>query len=211
MKCHRSGRVKRSPGSRALAALVGAVLCVGAAPAQPAEAQNLARNGQFHSDTENWSLVFGSLLLWTDLTEEGECPGSGAALIPSEPVLGEEVAQIEQCITLHDETNLFVHVRHQGYGTFRIHLDFFTATNCAAGALTFADSNEAQTPSVWDTLVLSAVPPENANGVRIHLSAGDSEPHGLLVDGITVTEHSPLFLDGFDGSDGETPPCRWDG
>ena len=121
-------------------------------------------------------------------------------------------AVITQCISLHDEPNLFAQVRHQGYGTFTLRLDFSTSFNCGTGFLTWANTSQVQDPLDWKTIVLSGIPPENANGVLVTLRAEDSAPHGMLVDGVIVASRRPLFLDGFEGNDdGEVAPCRWGG
>jgi hypothetical protein len=73
-----------------------------------------------------------------------------------------------------------------------------------------ANSTQVQDPLAWKTLVLSGVPPGNANGVLVTLRAEDVLPHGMLVDGVVVSARRALFVDGFDGNDeGEVTPCRW--
>ena len=199
--------VRRALGRSVRGALMVALAILGSAAAA---AQNLVLNGDFHTDPVGWDLQLGTQLLWTDLTEEGGCAASGSGLVPSELATGVHRAAISQCITLHDEPNIFARVRHQGYGTFTLRLDFRTALNCAAGVLTWATTTQVQDPVSWQTLLLSAVPPSNANGVIVTLRAEDGDPHGMLVDGVSVTSRWPIFLDGFDGNDpGENTPCRW--
>ena len=177
-----------------------------------AVAQNLAANGDFRSDTVGWDLFLGTQLLWTNLTEEGDCAASGSGLVSSQPGSGVHFAVITQCITLHDEPNIFAEARHQGYGTFTLRLDFTTTFNCTTGFLTWANGAQVQDPVTWKTLRLSGIPPSNANAVLVTLRAEDSEPHGLLVDGVIVASRRAIFLDGFEGNDaGEVAPCRWGG
>lgn len=198
--------VRRALGRAVRGALMVALAILGSAAA----AQNLVLNGDFHADPVGWDLQLGTQLLWTDLTEEGGCAASGSGLVPSELATGVHRAAISQCIRLHDEPNIFARVRHQGYGTFTLRLDFRTALNCAAGVLTWATTTQVQDPVSWQTLLLSAVPPSNANGVIVTLRAEDGDPHGMLVDGVSVTSRWPIFLDGFDGNDPEeNTPCRW--
>jgi hypothetical protein len=97
-----------------------------------------------------------------------------------------------------------------GYGTFTLWLEYYTAFNCAAGSLTSASTSVVQTPTVWQTTVLSAVPPSNANAVQVFFTAIDADPHGLVIDEAILTPDWPIFLDGFEGNDsGDTDPCRW--
>ena len=137
---------------------------------------------------------------------------SGSGLVSSQPGSGVHFAVITQCITLHDEPNIFAEARHQGYGTFTLRLDFTTTFNCTTGFLTWANGAQVQDPVTWKTLRLSGIPPSNANAVLVTLRAEDSEPHGLLVDGVIVASRRAIFLDGFEGNDaGEVAPCRWGG
>jgi hypothetical protein len=172
-------------------------------------AQNLVVNGGFHSDVAGWDGDSGTLL-WTDITEEGDCPGSGAALIASEPAAGQHYATISQCVSVVGLSSLSIHVRHQGYGTFTTVLQFFQGDICNAGALQNVSVGVSQTPTVWQTHGFNTVVPSTAQAVQVILRAIDAEPHGLLIDGVTLTTRSPIFLDDFEGNEsGDSDPCRW--
>lgn len=172
-------------------------------------AQNLMTNGSFHSDVASWTAGLGTLL-WTNIADEGDCPASGAALISSEPASGQHYASLSQCVGVDGQANLFAQVRHMGYGTFFLRLDYYTAVNCATGVLTSAETSVVQTPTIWQTSVLSAVPPPNANALLVTFSAVDADPHGLVIDEAILSERWPLMLDGFEGNNsGDSDPCHW--
>lgn len=187
-----------------------ALLMLGAVAA--AGAQNLAQNGHFHTDVAGWELLTGGVLLWTDLADEGDCPGSGSALVTSAPVLTQHVAAFKQCLPFIGPKDLFLSVRHLGYGTFRVELDFFDAIDCYQ-SLTTTIASESQTPVAWQEFAVPAWAPPGTETIEIRFYATDSAPHGLSVDAVTLSLRPPIFLDGFDGSDpgdpGENPPCRW--
>ena len=84
------------PPSQVLMLAIMVILGSGA----PAGAQNLAQNAHFHTDVAGWDRLRGGALLWTDLADEGDCPGSGSALVTSEPVSAQHIAAISQCISV---------------------------------------------------------------------------------------------------------------
>ena len=178
----------------------------------PAGAQNLAQNAHFHTDVAGWDRLRGGALLWTDLADEGDCPGSGSALVTSEPVSAQHIAAISQCISVVGPTELFFSVRHMGYGTFRVELEYFQGTECYS-SLTATIASESQTPTAWKEFAFPSWAPPYTVTMEIRLYATDSAPHGLSVDEVTLSRRPPIFLDGFEGSDGiggaASPPCRW--
>ena len=177
-----------------------------------AGAQNLVSNAHFHEDTDGWELLYGGVLLWTDLAEEGECPGSGSALVTSEPVGAQHVAAFTQCIPFSGPSDLYLSVRHMGYGTFRAELDYFLGDSCYA-SLTSTFASEAQSPVAWDDFGFESWAPPATRSIELRFYATDSSPHGLSVDEVILSRLPPIFLDGFEGSDGlggeANPPCRW--
>lgn len=180
--------------------------------AASAAAQNLVPNPHFHADVAGWELLTGDLLMWTNLADEGECPGSGSALVTSELVTSQHVAAFKQCFPFTGPSDLFFSVRHMGYGTFRVELDFFLGSDCYQ-SLTATIASEPQTAGVWKEFGFQTWAPSDTHSIELRFYGSDSAPHGLSVDEITLSRHPPIFLDGFDGSDGlgdeSNPPCRW--
>ena len=182
---------------------------VGALPGGLA-AQNLLANPSFDTDAASWNLAVGTGVLWTDILDASGCAGSGSALIPSSGDDENQSAGITQCVALHGEPTLYASVWHRGYGFFDLRLLFYTAVNCAAGAISGPVATEPQDPDNWGLLTMVTPVPANANGVLVLLVAYDPLPHGLSVDDAMLTAEFPIFLDGFDGNDpGEVTPCRW--
>jgi hypothetical protein len=189
-----------------------AVIVMGLIPvlAEPALAQNRIENPHFHTGVTGWDLILGGVLLWTDLVEEGGCPGSGSALVTSEVESGQHIAAISQCIPLAGEETLYLSARHQGYGTFHAVMEFYPGTDCLAGMLTSAIASQGQSATEWNGISVEASPPAGAVAVLVFLIGADSEPHGLSLDEIVLSGQEPVFLDGFDGNaGGEGAPCRW--
>ena len=197
----------RRPTNRVLCVLASAVALLGPASAR---AQNLVENPDFHLDASGWEHGPGTQLLWTNLTDEGECPGSGAALVSSEDTGIGHYAAIRQCVTIGDGDELFARARYLAYGGLTVRFQFYTAFNCATGAVGFAESDWPESPVEWADAALAASPPANANAVELRFTAIDDQPHGLVVDGVVVSRAEPIFLDGFEGhAGGESEPCRW--
>jgi hypothetical protein len=172
--------------------------------------QNLVTNPNFHQDVAGWDLVLGNLLLWTNLTDGGDCENSGSALVSSALANGQHYATLGQCIPVGSEPTLHARVRHQGYGTFTLRLEAQTTLNCSGGPLGSASADFAQAPVQWQDANVTLSLPVNANSVSVYLYAIDADPHGLLIDGVYAGELDPIFLDDFDGNgDGESSPCRW--
>ncbi len=180
--------------------------------AAPASAQNLVPNAHFHADVAGWELLTGGVLLWTNVAEEGECPGSGSALVTSAPVLTQHVAAFRQCLPFLGPSDLFFSVRHMGYGTFRAEVDFSLGVDCYQ-SLTATIASESQTAGVWKEFGFQAWAPPDTHSIELRFYGTDSAPHGLSVDEVTLSRRPPIFLDGFEGSDGlgdeVNPPCRW--
>ncbi|MEO8275835.1 MAG: hypothetical protein ABI639_06415 [Thermoanaerobaculia bacterium] len=178
----------------------------------PAGGQILVTNPHFDTDVSGWQEVLGTLI-WTDLTDEGDCSASGSAIVASEHEGGQEIAAMEQCAPIGGVANLFAQVRHMGYGNFTIELDFTTTENCSTGFLTTASTTVAQTPGVWQTTLVSGVPPPGTNRVLLRFFAVDTDPHGLSIDEAILGSRWPLLIDGFDRNDpeggGGSAPCRW--
>lgn len=69
------------------------------------------------------------------------------------------------------------------------------------------------TPAVWKEYTFQTWAPPNTHSIEIRLFATDGAPHGLSADEVTLSRLPPIFLDGFEGSDGigdeTSPPCRW--
>lgn len=180
--------------------------------AASAGAQNLVPNAHFHGDVAGWELATGGLLMWTNLAEEGECPGSGSALVTSAPVATVHVAGFKQCIPFVGPADLYFSVRHMGYGTFRAEVDFFNSIDCYQ-SLTATVGTESQTPAAWKEYSFPTWAPPYTQSIELRFFATDSAPHGLSVDEVILSRLPPIFLDGFEGSDGigdwVNPPCRW--
>lgn len=176
------------------------------------EAQNMIWNGDFDADVSGWTPRTGASLLWTDLSDEAGCSGSGMGLTTSVNLAGTQVASMSQCVgPLTPGQGLYVRARHLGYGDFSIELDFMATFDCETGLISgWGSPFVPQDPVVWSTSELATTVPANAFGVRVRLIAGYFEPHGLGVDGVVVARRPPLLLDGFEGDDpGSTTPCRW--
>jgi hypothetical protein len=203
----RAEAVRRSPWP-ALAGAALAVLLLG--DAGPAAAQNRIANPHFHDDELGWQFGPGTDLVWSPTPDESDCPTSGSGIVISQNTGNGHHATLSQCVALGDESELHVRLHHRAYGTLTARLDFFTASNCAAGALGGVSDSWAGTPTEWSIATLAADVPGNAGAVRLIVTAIDSAPHGLVVDAVHLTPLEPVFLDGFEGDDpAASAPCRW--
>lgn len=175
-----------------------------------AAAQNLVANPHFHDDDLEWEFGPGTDLVWSPAPDESDCPTSGSGIVISEDTGIGHYAVLSQCVALGDPTELHLRLHHRAYGTLTARLDFFTAINCAAGALGGVSDSWSGTPTEWSVASLAADVPGSAGAVRLTVTAIDSAPHGLVVDAVHLTPFESIFLDGFEGSDSEGPsPCRW--
>ena len=211
-----TGNERAKRGARCGRGLLGrlAFCAVVAMPsAGAAWAQNLVWNGDFAVDVSGWEPHAGGSLVWTDLSDESDCPASGMALSTSVEVSTLDVATVEQCVPdLTPGTNLGVAAAHLGYGEFSIELNFWGTIDCESGWVSsLASPYEAQDPVIWSTARLATTVPAGAHSVHVRLSAVDFDPHGLGVDSVVVALRPPLLLDGFEADDaGSVLPCRWD-
>lgn len=185
-----------------------AVLLALAAAAAPG--QNLATNPDFHTTVAGWNSGPGLAPLWTDLSDAGGCAESGMALVVAESTQAGYYATLRQCIPLTDPAALSAEVRYMSDGEFRLYLDFWTTTNCAAGGLGFETVTRPASPATWGKATLSAPVPDSANAVQLRFVAIDPEPHSLKADAVYLGGSPLIFRDGFDGNaPGESAPCRW--
>jgi hypothetical protein len=192
--------------SAAIAAIAASALLVGVTPAA---AQNLVQNGDFDDDAAHWQLTAGTQILWTDILDANDCPGSGSALVPSSLVGGVHKAGITQCIPIAGGGPTTFVFHHRGYGMLTAKLEAFLAPTCV-GANGGVSTTFAQDPDAWNEYWMMAGFSPVTDAVRITLEAADSEPHGLSIDGVVVSGRFPLLLDGFEGDEEEDlPPCRW--
>lgn len=210
-----TGREGPRRGARWSRGLLGrlAICALVALPgAGAASAQNLVWNGDFAVDVSGWEPHAGGSLVWTDLSDESDCPASGMGLSTSVEVSTLWVATVEQCVPdLPPGASLAVAARHLGYGNFSIELEFWGTIDCESGFVSSLGSPyEPQDPVLWNTATISTTVPATAHSLRLRLSAVDFDPHGLGVDGVVVAYRPPLFLDGFEADAAEsTQPCRW--
>lgn len=211
-----TGRTGPRPSARCSRRLLRKLVLY-AAVAMPgagaAWAQNLAWNGDFAADVSGWEPHAGGSLVWTNLSDESDCPASGMGLSTSVEVSTLYVATVEQCVPdLTPGTNLAVAAGHLGYGQFAIELDFWGTIDCESGWVSSLGSPyESQDPVIWSSARLATTVPAAAHSVRVRLSAVDFAPHGLGVDGVVVALRPPILLDDFEADDaGSALPCRWD-
>jgi hypothetical protein len=170
----------RSPTRRGAVGLL--LVGLGALSAAALRAENRVANPHFHTDVADWDLLLGTQMLWTDLTDEGDCAASGVALVSSEPGDVVHYASLGQCVGLGEEPTVHAAVRYQAYGSFRLYVDFFTATNCAAGGLGYEMTVWPGSPAAWADASLDAARPPSANAAQLRFVATDIAPHGLVVD-----------------------------
>jgi len=175
-------------------------------------AQNLVTNGQFHVSATGWAIDVGTSFDRDGAEDEGGCTGSGAgAGISGAGQMNLEQVRVLQCVHVTGGETAYLRFRHKGQGIVTFRLQTFQATSCGGQANTVFHSGDfPQSADTWSTATGAISVSMDSQSLEIRILASNETPHTFYLDGVELYYQDPVFVDDFEGNEGdEITPCRW--